>query len=152
MKQSVLESKQQGAKCTFPRRPEKVAKVSGCPVEFPEATATIISFPCMEKCENVQVPSKYDLGSSIWCLACVPACSVTSVTSNSLRSYGLWPARLLCPWDSPGKNTGVGYHDLLQGIFLTQGSNPSPPESFAPQADYLLLSHWGSRWIKMYHQ
>ena len=28
------------------------------------------------------------------------------------------------PWDSPGKNTGVGYHFLLQGIFQTQGSNP----------------------------
>ena len=28
-----------------------------------------------------------------------------------------------CPWDSPGKNTGVGWHALLQGIFLTQGSN-----------------------------
>ena len=37
----------------------------------------------------------------------------------------LWavPARFLCPWDSPGKNTGVGCHALLQGIFLTQGSN-----------------------------
>ena len=33
--------------------------------------------------------------------------------------------RLLCPWDSPGKNTGVGCHFLLQGIFPTQGSNPS---------------------------
>ena len=32
--------------------------------------------------------------------------------------------RLLCPWNSPSKNTGVGYHSLLQGIFLTQGSNP----------------------------
>ena len=32
---------------------------------------------------------------------------------------------LLCPWDSPGKNTGVGCHALLQGIFLTQGSNLS---------------------------
>ena len=32
--------------------------------------------------------------------------------------------QLLCPWDSPGKNTGVGYHALIQGIFLTQGSNP----------------------------
>ena len=30
---------------------------------------------------------------------------------------------LLCPWDSPGKNTGVGCHALLQGIFPTQGSN-----------------------------
>ena len=32
--------------------------------------------------------------------------------------------RLLCPWNSPGKNTGVGCYSLLQGIFLTQGSNP----------------------------
>ena len=30
---------------------------------------------------------------------------------------------LLCPWDFPGKNTGVGCHFLLQGTFLTQGSN-----------------------------
>ena len=28
------------------------------------------------------------------------------------------------PWDSPGRDTGVGYHSLLQGIFPTQGSNP----------------------------
>ena len=33
-------------------------------------------------------------------------------------------ARLLCPWDSPGKNTAVGCHFLLQRIFPTQGSNP----------------------------
>ena len=39
---------------------------------------------------------------------------------------GLWPARFLCPWDSPGKNTGTGYHFLLQGIFPIQGLNPSP--------------------------
>ena len=32
--------------------------------------------------------------------------------------------RLLCPWDSPGKNTGLGCHFLLQGIFSTQESNP----------------------------
>ena len=46
--------------------------------------------------------------------------------SDSLRSYGLQLARLLCPWDSPGKNTGVGCHALIQVIFLTQGSNLSP--------------------------
>ena len=34
------------------------------------------------------------------------------------------PTRLLPPWDYPGENTGVGCHFLLQGIFLTQGSNP----------------------------
>ena len=41
--------------------------------------------------------------------------------------YGLQPARLLCPWDSPGKNTGVGCHFLLQGILPTQGSNQGLP-------------------------
>ena len=35
-----------------------------------------------------------------------------------------WPSRLFSPWDSPGKNTGVGCHALLQGLFLTQGWNP----------------------------
>ena len=35
-----------------------------------------------------------------------------------------YSARLLCSWDFPGRNTGVGCHFLLQGIFLTQGSNP----------------------------
>ena len=34
------------------------------------------------------------------------------------------PARLICPCESPGKNTGVHCHFLLQGIFLAQGSNP----------------------------
>ena len=38
-----------------------------------------------------------------------------SVVSNSQQPHGLWPTRLLCPWDSPGKNTGVGCHALLQG-------------------------------------
>ena len=37
---------------------------------------------------------------------------------------GLQPARLLRALNYPGKNTGIGYHSLLQGIFLTQGSNP----------------------------
>ena len=47
-----------------------------------------------------------------------------SVVSDSLWPHGLWPARLLCPWDSPGKDTEVGCHALFQGIFLTQELNP----------------------------
>ena len=54
----------------------------------------------------------------------VHACKVTSVISDSMWPYGLQPARLLCPRDSSGNNTGVGCHALLQGIFLTQGSSP----------------------------
>ena len=43
---------------------------------------------------------------------------------DSLRPHGLQPTRLLHPWDFPGKDTAVGCHFLLQGIFPTQGSNP----------------------------
>ena len=43
--------------------------------------------------------------------------------SDSLQPYGLQPTRVLCPWDFPGKNTGVGCHFLLQGIFPTQVLN-----------------------------
>ena len=50
-------------------------------------------------------------------------CVSHSVVSNSFRPHGVQPARFLCPWDSPGKNTGVGCHFLLQRIFLTQRSN-----------------------------
>ena len=41
----------------------------------------------------------------------------------------------ICPWDCPGKKNGAGYHFLLQGIFLTQGSNLSPLASgfFTPE-------------------
>ena len=46
-----------------------------------------------------------------------------SVVSSSLRPHGLQPARLLCPWDFPGKNIGVGCHFFLQSIFLTQRSD-----------------------------
>ena len=56
---------------------------------------------------------------------CMCACKVASVVSDSLPLCGLWPDRLLCSWDFPGKNTGVGCHALLKGIFLTQSSNLS---------------------------
>ena len=52
-------------------------------------------------------------------------CAVLSCFSvlNFLQIYGPQSSRLLCPWDSPGKNTEVGCHFLLQGIFPTQGWN-----------------------------
>ena len=54
----------------------------------------------------------------------LPWCRVShSVASDSLRAHGLQSIRLLCPWDSPGKNTGVSI-PFSRGIFLTQGSNP----------------------------
>ena len=48
---------------------------------------------------------------------------VASVVSDSWQPRGLQPARLHCPRASPGKNTEVGCHALLRGIFPTQGLN-----------------------------
>ena len=64
-----------------------------------------------------------------------------SVRSDSLQPRRLQPTSLLCPWDSPSKDTGVGCHFLLQGIFLNQGSNLCLLHC---QADSLPLSHLGS--------
>ena len=54
----------------------------------------------------------------------VHACSLPQ---SRLSPHGLQPARLLCPWHFPGKNTGVGYHFLLEVIVPTQRSNLSSP-------------------------
>ena len=52
--------------------------------------------------------------------------------------------RFLCPWDCPGKNTGVGYDALLQGTFPNQGSNSG---LLHYRWILYLLSHQGSPWI-----
>ena len=67
--------------------------------------------------------------------------SACSVTSDSLQPHGLQRVRLLCPWSSPGKNTGVGCHFLFQGIFPTKGLNL---HLLHWQADSIPLSHLGS--------
>ena len=96
------------------------------------------------------------------CFSLGPLCYMcmfrSSVVSNSLGSYGLEPARLLCPWDFPGKNTGVGCHFLLQGIYLpnpgsnfsTQGSNPHLLCLLYWQVDSLPLCQLGDQtWIQL---
>ena len=64
--------------------------------------------------------------------------SVTESRPTLLGPHGLQPTRLLCPWYLPGKNIGAGCHFLLQGIFLTQGSNPC---LLYGQGDSIPLSH-----------
>ena len=63
--------------------------------------------------------------------------------SNSLQPKGLYPTRILCPCNFPGKNTGVGFHFLLQGIFPTQESNLC---LLHWQEDSLPLNHQGGPW------
>ena len=69
---------------------------------------------------------------------CMLSCSVVS---NSLQPHGQQPARLLCPWDSPGTHTGAGCHLLLQGTFTTQRQNLC----------LLRLLHWGVDSLPLYH-
>ena len=57
--------------------------------------------------------------SLLWCV-CMLSCFSHD---QLLQPYGPQPTGLFCPWDSPGKNTGLGFHALLQGIFPTQASN-----------------------------
>ena len=69
-----------------------------------------------------------------------------TLTRRSVMSDPLWlhvtvATRPLCPWDFPGKNTGVGCHSLLQGIFLIQGLTL---HLLHWQTDSLPLSHLGS--------
>ena len=59
-------------------------------------------------------------------------------------------ARLLCPWNFPGKNTGVGCHFLLQGSFPTQGLNLHLLHLLHWQADSLPLSHLSFPYICIY--
>ena len=67
--------------------------------------------------QTLELTDMTDIRRSVSCL----------VVSDSLQHNGLESARHLCPWASPGKNTGVGCHALLKGIFLTQELNPSLP-------------------------
>ena len=65
-----------------------------------------------------------------------------SVVSDSSRPHGLQPTRLLHPWASPGKSTGVGCHFLLRRSFLIQGSNPGLQHC---RQTLYHLSHQGTR-------
>ena len=65
-----------------------------------------------------------------------------SVVSNSLRPHGLQPTRLLCPWDFPGKNTGLLCPP--SGDLLDPGIQLSSPAIPALQVYSLRLSHRGS--------
>ena len=73
----------------------------------------------------------------MWLLA--RSCWSVADLSESLWPSGLWPARVLCPWDFPSKDTGVDYHFLLQRIFPTQGLNPDP------LLGRWVLYHWTTR-------
>ena len=81
-------------------------------------TMDISHIKCFFKVYILNNSAGFHTMNSLKFLVCLWACSVVS---NSLRPHG--PSRVFCPWDFPGKNTGVVCHFLLQGTFPTQGLN-----------------------------
>ena len=72
-----------------------------------------IAYPFSREPSRPRNPTRVSciVGRFFYQLSCY---QVASVVSDSVRPHGLQPTRLLHPWDSPGKNTGVGCHSLLQ--------------------------------------
>ena len=79
---------------------------------------TVLSWLLDIKMETLSCPHHY----CCCCCCCCCCCYVTSVMSSSVRPHRQQPTRLPRPWDSPGKNTGVGCHFLLQCMKVKGGS------------------------------
>ena len=92
----------------------------GAAPRLPSQPALIWNFRERDPGHHCLQPQQVNGRRRFWRKACE-----SSVVAVSLRPRGLQPTRLLCPRDSPGKDSGVGRHTLLQAIFPTQGLNPS---------------------------
>ena len=88
----------------------------------PKYTNTWVTWPFLylrlSQCsEGERSISNFNAVCMVMMTYCDPNyCLVAKSCPALLRPYGLQPTRFLCPWDFPGKNTGVGCHFLLQGI------------------------------------
>ena len=98
-----------------------------------------IRAPGTEKHSNLPQAKVNTLSSSMQ-RAWVPMC-ICAQSWLTLRLRGLQPTRLLCPWNSPGKNARVGCYFFLQGIFLIHGLN----------SHHLDLLHWQVGSLSLYH-
>ena len=93
-----------------------MTQMNPCTPIFIAALFTIAKTRKQNKC-----PLTEEWIKKMWCVLCVVSCSAMS---DSLRPHGLQPCQAPLSMGFLGKNTGMGYHALLQGIFPTQGSNP----------------------------
>ena len=99
---------------------------------------------------SISVPKVHLLGNVEQCAIAMKESEQPAAQSClTLQPHELWSARLLFPWDSPGKSTGVGCHALPQEIILTQGPN----SGFLHHRQILYhLSHRGNHENKGDHQ
>ena len=100
--------------------------------------STWILWNWSQKLDKVVEKSKKKIKCTSYFIFLSPkhACQVSSVVFDSLQPYGLYPTHLLCPRDSPGKNTGMGCHALLQGIF--------PKPKVARLLQYFVVTEFGA--------
>ena len=89
--------------------------------------------PQREHCLNILFQSWLYFQNFVFLHACLPSCSVVH---NSLQPFGLYPSRLLSPWDSPGKNIGVSCHASPR-ISPNPEIKPVPPVLLALQVNSL---------------
>ena len=85
--------------------------------ELPDVQASFRVEPAHLLVHTWALQPKHTLQGAVpgaWILCCCCCCCVASVVSNSVRPHRRQPTRLPRPWDSPGKNTGVGCHFLLR--------------------------------------
>ena len=115
-----------------------------------ESSKSVLRHPSFSptwKNQQRQAPSLYlpqvtcDFGCVARPLPFCCSCLVAKTCVPLLQPHELQTATVLCPWNFPGKNAGVGCHSLLQGNFPTQGLNPC---LLHRQVDSLPLSHQGS--------
>ena len=112
-----------------------VLSTGTCPL-YGHVSTVLAPVLCTGTCLHLIFLSYKDTRSIRLCVLSHP------VVSHSLRPHELYPTRLLCPWDFPGKNTGMGCHFLLQGTFPTQGSNLCLLPLLPWQVDSLPLGFW----------
>ena len=91
-------------------------KVSKCLCPKLESTAYTLNYPSLLPLATHKPQGALKLS----------AAAVTSVVSDSVRPHRRQPTTLPRPWDSPGKNTGVGCHFLLQGMKVKSESEVAP--------------------------
>ena len=103
-----------------PRKRQQLVQIpwdGGLPVVFKNSREDSVTVRWMRRgLKTRNFWARLELYVCVVCV-CVCVCVSHSVMSNSLWPHALQPARLLCPWNSPGKNTGVGCHFLLQCEF-----------------------------------
>ena len=104
----------------------------------------VVLFTIDKTCKQAKCPStdkrikKMCVCVRVCVCVCVYCCCLLTKLSDSFATLWTVATRLLCPWDFPGKNTGVSSHLLLQGIF------PIHSCLLHWEVDSLLLSHQGS--------